>query len=96
VHAHQGCDGARIEIVAVIFGIQQFAVQIAVHHGCGELADLGDVRAERVPARLFGKPLRDEDERQQDRGRHRARQDKRHPVEGLPRFGGARPRGAGH
>lgn len=81
VEAHQRFQRVGITLLAVIGRIEQFAVQVAVDDACRKLGNLSHIGSERFPARLLRQPLRNGDDRHQDGGSRKARNDESARVE---------------
>jgi hypothetical protein len=59
VEAHQRLQGPVVKLLAVVFRIEQFTVQIPINDTGGKLPDFLDMRAKHFPARLLRQPLWD-------------------------------------
>jgi hypothetical protein len=62
VQPDQRRQGPVIELLAIIGGVQQFAVQVAVDDARRDPPDFADMFPEDIQPRLFGEKLRDDDD----------------------------------
>ena len=76
VEPYKRSQGTRIKFVAVVFGIQQEAVQVAIDDTGRDPPDLQHMGTKRLEARFLRQILRDGDDRNEDGRRNKCRDPK--------------------
>src|SRR5262245_24890305 len=80
METHQPHERALIELVAVVLGIDQTAVQVSIDNTGGHLANRADVLSQLFPACLLRQPSGHGNERHENRGRRQAGESKDGPT----------------